>query len=77
VLDRNCASLGERRPSWLGATASSGRRLVCLMAGKLYLPQADPHSLFDHLVAATGKREWEGDAEPVGCLEVDEQLDFS
>jgi hypothetical protein len=32
VLDRNCASLGERRPSWLGATASSGRRLVCLMA---------------------------------------------
>src|SRR5215813_10975516 len=50
-------------------------RGMCL---RRFVPQADAHShsLFDHLVVTAGKREWEGNAERFGSLEVDQQFDF-
>src|SRR6516165_4514034 len=33
-------------------------------------------ALFDHLVGTAEQRDWEGDAEPLGSLEVEDQLDF-
>jgi len=34
------------------------------------------HGLVDHLVGAAGERQWDREAECLGGLEVDDQLDF-
>jgi hypothetical protein len=35
------------------------------------LAHRNKSALFDHLVGAPGKGEWEGDAEGFGCLQID------
>ena len=59
---------------WRTARAATPGRTACCAWGKsaVVLRAAS----FDHLVGAAEEREREGDAEGLGCLEVDEQLDF-
>ena len=47
---------------------------LCAITGGEQMRQIEP--LFDHLVGAPRKGEWEGDAEGFGCLQIDQQLNF-
>ena len=50
---------------------------MCSATGYVrFVPIADIRHLFDHLVGATLYRLWHGNAERLGGLEVDHQLDF-
>src|SRR6266480_6838165 len=60
------------------ATLATKRTLLPTWAG---LPPAGSHQLclahsFDHLVGATEQRERDGEAERLGSLDVDDQLEF-
>jgi hypothetical protein len=54
----------------LKADMCGANRQVC------FGPKADMRHLFDHLIDAGEQRRWHGEAERLGCLEVDRQLVF-
>ena len=50
--------------------------VVVLLAGRLTRPYCAPASLFDHLVCLQEENRGDGKVERLGCLEINDQLEF-